>query len=122
MSEASVEIPQPAADKPETSKPAKRSKPKAKAKPKAKKKSPEKMPKRPAKPEAKKKAKPAKRSKPKARKPARKVKSKAKSAVVRSHRLDLRLTAAEKAKLTVRAKKARRTITSLVTELIEKLK
>lgn len=44
------------------------------------------------------------------------------SGPARSHRLDLRLTKSEKAKLTAKAKAARRTITSIVIELIEKLK
>jgi hypothetical protein len=75
---------------------------------------------------AKKKAKP----KPKKRPPAKskkKLKAKAKpkakaGAVVRSERLEVRLTKAEKAKITARAKKTRRTVTSLVIEAIEKIK
>ena len=41
---------------------------------------------------------------------------------LRSERLDLRLTKSEKSKLTARAKSARRTITSIVLELIENMK
>ena len=63
------------------------------------------------------------------RKPKLKVKPKSKanakpkaSAVVRSERLDMRLTKAEKAKILARAKKTRRTVTSLVIEAIEKIR
>lgn len=42
--------------------------------------------------------------------------------VVRSERLDMRLTKAEKAKITTRAKKTRRTVTSLIIEAIEKIR
>jgi len=52
--------------------------------------------------------------KPKAKKPAR--------TAARSERLDMRLTKAEKAKIIARAKKTRRTVTSLVIEAIEKIK
>lgn len=45
-----------------------------------------------------------------------------KPAPERSERLDLRLTKAEKAKLSGKATKLRRTITSLVIEAIEKIK
>lgn len=91
---------------PETG-PAKPKKPKTAAKPKAKKKA--------AKPKAKKKPakKTVKKSKPKA-KPA--------STVVRSERLDMRLSKGEKAKLVAKAKKLRRTVTSIVYEAIEKIK
>lgn len=64
--------------------------------------------------------KPKKKSKPKAKKPA--VKKKAVNGTGRSERLDLRLTKAEKAKLAARAKKSRRTITSIMLELVEKMK
>ena len=40
----------------------------------------------------------------------------------RSERLDMRLTKAEKAKIIAKAKKTRRTVTSLVIEAIEKIK
>jgi hypothetical protein len=74
-------------------------------------------------PKSKKRAKPkpkkAKRPKPK-KKTARK--SKAKAAVVRSERLDMRLTKAEKAKIGAKAKKTRRTVTSLIIEAIEKIR
>jgi hypothetical protein len=59
------------------------------------------------------------------RKPKLKVKPKPKAkvgAVVRSERLDMRLTKAEKAKIIAKAKKTRRTVTSLVIEAIEKIK
>jgi hypothetical protein len=55
-----------------------------------------------------------KKSKPKAKKAA--------AVVARPARLDLRLTKAEKAKLMAKAAKARRTVTSIVLEMIEKLK
>lgn len=52
-----------------------------------------------------------------------KLKRKAvKSKIVRSERLDMRLTKAEKAKVTAKAKKTRRTVTSLVIEAIEKIR
>jgi len=99
-------------------KPAKAKRPKSKkpaakkAKPKTKKK-PVKKVKKPAKRRPK-----AKTSKPK-RKPGAKPKP---SNVVRSERLDMRLTKAEKAKVSAKAKKLRRTVTSIVIEAIEKLK
>ncbi len=66
------------------------------------------------------KVKPKAKSKKKA---ARKPKPKAKAATVaRSERLDMRLTKAEKTKIIARAKKTRRTVTSLVIEAIEKIK
>lgn len=81
---------------------------------------------------------PAKRTKPKpkkkkAKKPTKKrktVKAKKKparkakkaGAVVRSERLDMRLTKAEKVKITAKAKKTRRTVTSLIIEAIEKIR
>lgn len=40
----------------------------------------------------------------------------------RSERLDMRLTKAEKAKISARAYKTRRTVTSLIIEAIEKIK
>lgn len=69
--------------------------------------------KRPAKPKARK---PAKRKAAK-RKPGRKA-----SNIVRSERLDMRLTKAEKAKVMAKAKKTRRTVTSLIIEAIEKIR
>jgi hypothetical protein len=42
--------------------------------------------------------------------------------VARSERLDMRLTKVEKAKIIAKAKKTRRTVTSLVIEAIEKIK
>src|SRR5574343_608636 len=73
-----------------------------------------------------KRTKPAKKkvAKPKAKnKPKPKPKAKKAAAVVtRPERLDLRLTKGEKAKLSAKAKATRRTITSVVQELIEKMK
>ena len=61
--------------------------------------------------------------KPKKRKARSKPKPKKRKAdaVARSERLDMRLTKAEKAKVVARAKKTRRTVTSLVIEAIEKI-
>ena len=70
-------------------------------------------------PKAKKKAKP-KVKKHKAAKS--KKKTIRKSVVVRSERLDMRLSKAEKARITAKAKKTRRTVTSLVIEAIEKIR
>lgn len=88
-------------------------------------------PKKPRKPAVKKAVK--KVAKPKTRKKiikklrklvkkAAKKKAKPAASVVRFERLDLRLSKAEKAKLTAKAVKTRRTITSVVLELIEKMK
>lgn len=76
-----------------------------------------------AKPKAKKAKRPAKKKVPK-RKTAKKTKrpAKAKGVVERSERLDMRLTKAEKAKVVAKAKKTRRTVTSLVIEAIEKIR
>ncbi len=73
---------------------------------------------KPAPPKAKKKA------KPKAKKKAKTKKKTARKpgAVVRSERLDMRLSKAEKARITAKARKTRRTVTSLVTEAIEKIR
>lgn len=75
---------------------------------------------------AKKKTKPKRHKKqgPKAQRPAkRKAKARKPAAVVaRPARIDLRLTKTEKAKLTAKAKATRRTITSVVAELIEKMR
>lgn len=59
-----------------------------------------------------------KAAKLKAKKPAKK----AGGSVVRVHRLDMRLSAKDKRKLDAKAKKTRRTITSIVLEAIEKIK
>jgi hypothetical protein len=86
----------------------KRTKPKAaKTKPKPKKKT-----KRPAKSKArvKKRAKAAGKSKKKT------------NGIMRPERLDMRLTKAQKVKIYAKAKKTRRTITSLVIEAIEKIR
>jgi hypothetical protein len=86
--------------------PPKTKKAKKRAKPKAKKKT-----KRPTKPKAKKR---------------RAVKSKSKKAAAngdaRTERLDMRLTKAQKAKIDAKAKKTKRTVTSLVTEAIDKIR
>lgn len=66
-----------------------------------------------------KKAKVAKR-KPGKRKPGKR-KPKVSAGVVRTERLDLRLLPKEKAKLLGKAKATRRTVTSVVQEMIEKL-
>jgi hypothetical protein len=64
-----------------------------------------------------------KAKKVKARKPKTgKKKAKKVVACVRSERLDLRLSKAEKAKVNAKAKKTRRTVTSIVIEAIEKIK
>jgi hypothetical protein len=55
-------------------------------------------------------------------KPKAKVKKRKADTVVRSERLDMRLTKAEKAKIIAKAKKTRRTVTSLVIEAIEKIR
>jgi hypothetical protein len=98
---------------PELAKPATTKKPKPKAKKRTKPKSKKKT-KRPIKPA---------KTKTKKRKA---VKSKAKKAVAngdaRSERLDMRLTRAQKAKIEAKAKKTRRTVTSLVIEAIEKIR
>lgn len=68
---------------------------------------------------------PPKAKKPKVKKPkTKKKKSKAKKigVVVRSERIDMRLTKAEKLRVATKAKKLRRTVTSLVIEAIEKIK
>lgn len=100
--------------------------------PKAPKPKPAKKKAKAAKPKAKKapKKKAAKnKAKPKAKKPVAKKKAapkpkakKAAAVVSRPARLDLRLTAAEKAKLVAKAAKLRRTVTSIVLEMIEKIK
>lgn len=55
--------------------------------------------------------------------PKKKVKRKPKSRpVVVTHRLDIRMTKAQRTKIETKAKKLRRTITSLVLEAIEKIK
>jgi hypothetical protein len=106
---------------PATEAPGPKPKPKAKkpaakkaAKPKAKK----------VKPAAKKAAKPKAKKKPKVVKTGRKPgKPKVKpAAVARPERLDMRVSKAEKAKLLAKAKKSRRTVTSIMLEAIEKIK
>jgi hypothetical protein len=81
-------------------------------------------PKKPAKKKTKPKAKKAtkrKATKPKS-KAKRPTKAKAGANVARPERLDMRLTKAEKAKVSAKAKKTRRTITSLIIEAIEKIR
>ncbi len=87
------------------------------AKPKPRRK-PVKSKKRPAKSKAKKTTK-RKAAKPKKKSAKRPAKSKA---IVRSERLDMRLTKAEKTRINAKAKKTRRTVTSLVIEAIEKIR
>ena len=87
--------------------------------PKAKKKTAVAKPKR----KAVRKAAPAKKrvKKPKAKKKV--VKKRAEPATtLRPERCDLRLTKAEKAKLLAKARKTRRTVTSIMIELIEKMR
>lgn len=70
-------------------------------------------------------------SKPKPKKKTKPAKSKTKKTpkrnpwpipVVRSERLDMRLSKAEKAKINAKAKKTKRTVTSLVLEAIGKIR
>jgi histone H1/5 len=86
-----------------------------------------------AKPKAKKAKKPAAKKKPvkksKAKRPAKKAAKRAKSkkvkapaGVVRFERIDMRLSKTEKARIVAKAKKLRRTVTSIVLEAIEKIK
>ena len=79
-------------------------------------------PKKRAKPKAKKKAK--RPAKPKAKAKNRKVvkSKKATNGDARTERLDMRLSKAQKAKIDAKAKKTRRTVTSLVIEAIEKIR
>lgn len=63
-----------------------------------------------------------KRSKTKKKPAKRKVPAAKKSAAVPTVRLDIRLPKALKAKLNVKAEKTRRTITSIVAELIERMR
>lgn len=90
--------------------------------------------KKPAKAKPRKASKPAKSKKKAVKKAAKvkrpKVKTKRKPGKpkvkpapnARSMRLDMRLTKAEKAKVIARAKKLRRTVTSIIIEAIEKIK
>jgi uncharacterized protein (DUF1778 family) len=52
----------------------------------------------------------------------KKWKARKPKAAARSERLDMRLTRAERAKIVAKAKKTRRTVTSLVIEAIEKIR
>jgi hypothetical protein len=67
-----------------------------------------------------------KRKRPKkkaAKSKTKKKRAKAKAgAAVRGERLDMRLSKAEKSRVTAKAKKLRRTVTSLIIEAIEKIK
>ncbi len=74
------------------------------------------------KPKAKVKPKPKAKAKPKPKAKSKKKTARRSKSVERSERLDMRLTRAEKAKIIAKAKKARRTVTSLVTEAIGKIK
>lgn len=98
-------------------------------KPKPKAKAAKKVPKAKVKKPAAKKAKPYKYPKVKAKKLRKLVKKAVKKAsktrvrvIERPCRLDMRLSKAEKAKVVAKAKKLRRTVTSIVYEAIEKLK
>ena len=73
-------------------------------------------------PKAKKPVKKAAKSKPKAKKARKPAKKAARAGVARPERLDLRLSKAEKAKVLAKARKSRRTVTSVVAELIEKMR
>lgn len=68
--------------------------------------------------------KPKKRAKPKSKKKtaARKPNARKSNGDARSERLDMRLTKAQKAKIDAKAKKTKRTVTSLVTEAIDKIR
>jgi hypothetical protein len=82
-------------------------------------------PKKRANPKIKKKAKRPAKSKAKKRRVVRAKSKKARKLVngdARSERLDMRLTKAQKAKVYAKAKKTRRTVTSLVIEAIEKIR
>lgn len=84
-------------------------------------------PSKPAKPKKrtkpKPKPKPKKRTKPKPKKKLVKKKAAAKhNGDARTERLDMRLTKAQKAKIDAKAKKTKRTVTSLVTEAIDKIR
>jgi hypothetical protein len=100
----------------------------AKPKPKAKKRTkPKAKKKRLVKPRAKKRK--AAKSKAKKKRPVKALLKAARRAVkhklngdARSERLDMRLTKAQKAKIDAKAKKTRRTVTSLVIEAIEKIR
>lgn len=63
----------------------------------------------------------SKAKKPVKRKPAAK-KSKVKKKVERAERLDFRLSKAEKARIVAKARKSRRTVTSILLEAVEKIK
>jgi len=64
---------------------------------------------------------PAKKREAAKKKVAKKSKTKS-AACARLQRLDMRMSKAEKEKVTAKAKKLRRTITSVVLEAIEKIK
>lgn len=64
----------------------------------------------------------AKKPKVKAKAPAKKAAKRPAKVVVRSERMDLRLSKSEKAAIQAKAKKLRRTLTSLFVEFVEKLK
>lgn len=80
------------------------------------------------KPKGKTKAKTKAKKKPVKKVAKKQPKSKAKKKtsragkIVRSERLDMRLSASEKARVVAKAKKTRRTVTSLVVEAIEKIR
>jgi hypothetical protein len=83
----------------------------------------------PAKPKKRAKPKPKKKAKSKAKKrkvvkskPKKKATARKLNGIERPERLDMRLTKAQKAKINAKAKKTRRTVTSLVIEAIEKIR
>lgn len=67
-------------------------------------------------------AKPKRTAKLKTAKRKPKTGTKSTASKVRTERLDMRLTKAEKARIGAKAKKTRRTVTSLVIEAIEKIR
>lgn len=75
-------------------------------------------PSEPAKPKAKKRKVVKSKSK---KRPAKAAARKHTNSNARTERLDMRLTKAQKAKIGAKAKKTRRTVTSLVMEAIEKI-
>ena len=64
----------------------------------------------------------AKARRPKVKPKAKRGTKKKPSSIVRSERLDMRLSKANKARIVAKAKRLRRTVTSLVIEAIEKIR
>lgn len=117
-----VTVPDTPATKKRKAKVAKRSKPKAKkTKPKAKRKPAKKVKaKRPK--AAKSKAKKSKPKKTAKRKPAKKKTRKGVKPLVRTERIDMRVTKAQKARVYAKAKRLKRTYTSVVLEAIDSVR